>query len=116
MRNCKLIPLHSGTRTLSTERTRLACRPVTGDEKPTPRELEVEALLCRGYSQQNVAAILGCSASTISVHTVNLYKKRRVHTQVGLLLAYLERKGIFVFREEGPKGMSNERTPLEAAQ
>ena len=69
-------------------------------EEPTPREKEVEELLCRGYSQQNIAAILGRSPDTISVHALNLYKKREVHSQVGLLLAYLERKGIFVFPEE----------------
>jgi DNA-binding CsgD family transcriptional regulator len=66
--------------------------------QPTPRELEVEDLLCRGYTQENIAAIFGRSISTISVHTASLYRKRGVHTQVGLLLAYLERKGIFVFR------------------
>jgi DNA-binding CsgD family transcriptional regulator len=66
---------------------------------PTPRELEIEDLLCRGYSQQNIAAIFGRSISTISVHVTSLYRKRGVHTQVELLLAYLERKGIFVFRD-----------------
>jgi DNA-binding CsgD family transcriptional regulator len=69
------------------------------ETEPTPRELEVENLLCRGYSQQNIAAILGRSVSTISVHVTSLYRKRRVHTQVELLLAYLERKGIFAFPE-----------------
>lgn len=65
---------------------------------PTPRELEVEDLLCRGYSQENIAAIFGRSLSTISVHVASLYRKRRVHNQVGLLLAYLERKGISLFQ------------------
>ncbi len=100
MQNCNLIPLDSGTHCLSTNRGRLSFRLAAGDEAPTPRELEVEGLLCRGYSQQNIAAIFGCSVSTISVHAVNLYRKRRVHTQVGLLLAYLERRGIFVFPNE----------------
>jgi hypothetical protein len=43
---------------------------------------------------------------------MSLYRKRGVHTQVGLLLAYLERKGISVFGDEG--GGSN--NCLEAAQ
>jgi DNA-binding NarL/FixJ family response regulator len=66
----------------------------------TARELEVEELLCRGYSHRNIATILGRSASTISVHVTNVYKKRGVHTQVCLLLAYLERRQISVFGDK----------------
>jgi DNA-binding CsgD family transcriptional regulator len=87
-------------------------RPDIADDQPTPRELQVENLLCRGYSQENIAAIFGRSVNTISVHAMSLYRKRGVHTQVGLLLAYLERKGISVFGDEG--GGSN--NCLEAAQ
>jgi DNA-binding NarL/FixJ family response regulator len=67
--------------------------------QPTPRELEIEDLLCRGYSQENIAAIFGRSVKTVSVQARSLYRKRGVHTQVGLLLAYLERRNIFVFDE-----------------
>ncbi len=74
-------------------------RIAAAETGPTPRELEIEDLLCRGYSQQNIAAIFGRSVSTISVHVTSLYRKRGVHTQVELLLAYLERKGIFVFQD-----------------
>jgi DNA-binding CsgD family transcriptional regulator len=98
-----------------------ARRPVlhrTGapDEQPTRRELEVENLLCRGYSQENIAAIFGRSINTISAHALSLYRKRGVHTQVGLLLAYLERKGIVVFPHERSEHALNERTSLESAQ
>ena len=68
--------------------------------QPTPRELEIEDLLCRGYSQENIAAIFGRSVKTVSVQARSLYRKRGVHTQVGLLLAYLERKNIWVFADE----------------
>jgi DNA-binding CsgD family transcriptional regulator len=85
-------------------------------EEPTPRELEVEDLLCRGYSQENIAAILGRSVNTISAHALHLYRKRGVHTQVGLLLAYLERRGIFVFPDENSPSSLNEHVSLEAAQ
>jgi DNA-binding CsgD family transcriptional regulator len=68
--------------------------------QPTPRELEIEDLLCRGYSQENIAAIFGRSAKTVSVQARSLYRKRGVHNQVGLLLAYLERKNIFIFSDE----------------
>jgi len=90
-------------------------------EQPTPRELEVEDLLCRGYSQENIAAIFGRSINTISAHALSLYRKRGVHTQVGLLLAYLKRKGIFVFRDEEvfrdqEPGHNSNAASLEAAQ
>jgi DNA-binding CsgD family transcriptional regulator len=88
----------------------------SADSQPTPRELEVEDLLCRGYSQENIAAIFGRSISTISVHVTNLYRKRGVHTQVGLLLAYLERQGIFVFGEENNRQGSNGCVSLEATE
>jgi DNA-binding CsgD family transcriptional regulator len=74
----------------------------------------VEELLCRGYSQENIAAIFNRSIHTISVHTLSLYRKRGVHTQVGLLLAYLERKGIFAFPEEAQDSMSGQRQALQA--
>jgi len=72
--------------------------------EPTPRELEVENLLVRGYTQENIAAIFGRSIHTVSVHVLSLYRKRGVHTQVGLLLAYLERNGISVFPDEARVG------------
>jgi DNA-binding NarL/FixJ family response regulator len=106
MPNFKLIRLDS--RTHSAPRN-------AAEEKPTPRELEVEDLLCRGYSQENIAAILNRSVNTISAHALSLYRKRRVHTQVGLLLAYLERQGISVFPHEGSENALNEQT-LEAAR
>lgn len=84
--------------------------------QPTPRELEVEDLLCRGYSQENIAAIFGRSVSTVSVHVTSLYRKRGVHTQVGLLLAYLERKGIFVFGDENNRQNSSGCISLEVAR
>lgn len=106
---------HLNSKTYSPLAGRLARHLVISGEKPTPRELEVEGLLCRGYSKENIAAILGCSVSTISAHAMRLYRKRRVHTQVGLLLAYLERKGIFVFPQDGSEFALREQGSLEAA-
>ena len=106
MGHLKLINLGSTNQTRSAD---------LATEKPTPRELEVEDLLCRGYSQENIAAILGRSVNTISAHALSLYRKRRVHTQIGLLLAYLERRGIFVFPREGSERALNDRASLEAA-
>jgi len=86
------------------------------DLPPTPRELQVEDLLCRGYSQENIAAIFGRSVKTISVQTTSLYRKRRVHSQVELLLAYLERRGISVFGEDVLRGNPRECVRLEATR
>jgi DNA-binding NarL/FixJ family response regulator len=111
-----LVPKKSGF-SLRRRQPRRRVEPVEPVEpKPTPRELQVEDLLCRGYSHENIAAIFGRSISTISVHVSSLYKKRGVHTQVGLLLAYLERKGIFVFGDEANSRASRGSVPMQATQ
>jgi DNA-binding CsgD family transcriptional regulator len=114
MPHSKLIRLDSYSP--SAERCGLGRRTVRADAIPTPRELEVEDLLCRGYSQENIAALLGRSVNTISAHALSLYRKRRVHSQVGLLLAYLERKGIFLFAHEATERAHNECVSLEATR
>jgi DNA-binding CsgD family transcriptional regulator len=117
MRHLKLIHLDSKrSNTSNVGKPASGRRAFPSDAEPTPRELEVEDLLCRGYSHENIAAIFGRSVYTISAHAMSLYKKRGVHSQVGLLLAYLERNGIFVFREEGTGLGSNGCVPLEAVQ
>ena len=119
MRHFNLIHLNSlKTNPNSGERTVFARDTKAPAGEPTPRELEVEDLLCRGYSQENIAAIFGRSVHTVSVHVLSLYRKRGVHTQVGLLLAYLQRKGISVFPDEALTDEtiddSSDRTSLEA--
>jgi DNA-binding CsgD family transcriptional regulator len=115
MNRFKLTRLHPRNSHIagSREQTIVACPTPGGGREPTPRELEVEDLLCRGYSQENIAAIFGRSIHTISIHALSLYRKRGVHTQVGLLLAYLKRKGIPVFPDEGNDRNSGQREPLE---
>ncbi len=115
MHHFDLIRLNSiKTKPNSDERTAFA-RDTKPVGEPTPRELEVEDLLCRGYTQENIAAIFGRSIHTVSVHVLSLYRKRGVHTQVGLLLAYLERKGISVFPDEALDD-SSQRPSLEAVR
>ena len=116
MRHLELIRPDSRTHSPSADCPVFVRRTDTAGEEPSPRELEVEDLLCRGYSQENIAAIFGRSVNTVSVHVWSLYRKRRVHTQVGLLLAYLERKGIFVFDDEGTEQASNGCASIEVAQ
>lgn len=66
----------------------------------SPRESEIEQLLIRGYSQVNISAVLGISENTAGVHTRHIYAKRGVHTQIDLLLAFLERNNIWKFKGE----------------
>jgi DNA-binding CsgD family transcriptional regulator len=110
MGNFQLVDLDSKIHSSSVKRRVLLRRTGAVDEPLTPRELEVENLLCQGYSQENIAAIFDRSINTISAHALSLYRKRGVHTQVGLLLAYLERKGIFVFPPEKPEHAVSDRT------
>src|SRR5580693_6121952 len=116
MSNFKLIRFESKTLPPVAEFPNAVHTTESSMDEPTPRELEVEDLLCRGYSQENIAAIFGRSVNTISAHAMSLYRKRGVHTQVGLLLAYLERKGIFAFPREGSDCALSERRTLEAAR
>jgi len=110
MRHFNLIRLNpKESRLRSTEQIMFVPSTETPGQEPTPRELAVEDLLCRGYSQENIAAIFGRSIHTISVQALSLYRKRGVHTQVGLLLAYLKRQGISVFPDEEPDSTSGER-------
>src|ERR1700761_7865006 len=69
MRHFKLIRLNSEKSTSpSADRAPLVDCTDSTVQRPTPRELEVEELLCRGYSQENIAAIFNRSIHTISVH------------------------------------------------
>jgi DNA-binding CsgD family transcriptional regulator len=117
MRHFQLIRLDSQKhRSPSLEARVRTRRIVNTEQEPTQRELEVEDLLCRGYSQENIAAIFGRSVNTVSAHALSLYRKRGVHTQVGLLLAYLERRGIFVFPDDTCPPTSGEYLSLGVAQ
>jgi hypothetical protein len=86
------------------------------EAEPTPRDLEEEHLLCRGYSQGNVAAIFRSSVSAIPAHAASPYRKGRSHTRIGPLSACLERKGIFVAGEENDRHNLHGWIPLEVAQ
>ncbi len=114
MRHLKLIRFDREKTLFSPPERRFEHPAPAETEEPTPRELEVEDLLCRGYSQENIAAIFGRSLSTVSAQASSLYRKRGVHTRIGLLLAYLERKGIFVFPNEDAEPGARERMYMEA--
>jgi len=68
------------------------------DPKPnvpelTPRELEVLQLIVHGKSNKDIAAVLGVSANTISVHRANLMQTLGVHNAAELVV-YAIRNGL----------------------
>ncbi|MEM1433716.1 MAG: LuxR C-terminal-related transcriptional regulator, partial [Pseudomonadota bacterium] len=46
-----------------------------------PRETEVLTLVARGYSNAEVAGLLGMSANTVTTHTKNIYRKLAVRSR-----------------------------------
>lgn len=56
--------------------------------KLTKRELETARLIAKGLDNQEIAEILGCSVSAISVHRYNLQKKlgTKNNVQIALLV------------------------------
>jgi DNA-binding CsgD family transcriptional regulator len=51
----------------------------------TPRQLEVLALLARGYNQKQISAELFISAGTTRTHVYYIYKRTSVHSQQELI-------------------------------
>jgi ATP/maltotriose-dependent transcriptional regulator MalT len=51
--------------------------PLRGElpPEPTSRELEVLALVCDGWSMDEVAGLLGVSRPTVQVHLKHLYRR-----------------------------------------
>jgi DNA-binding NarL/FixJ family response regulator len=58
--------------------------------KLSSRELQVAILLCRGFSNQEMADALNIQAGTIKTHLRNLYRSFRVNNKVLLILAIID--------------------------
>lgn len=71
---------------------RVAHKDEDGSEL-TPRETEILRLIAQGKSNRDIAALLGLSVNTVSVHRNNLMHKTRVHRTAELVL-YAIRKGL----------------------
>ena len=73
--------------------------PATGAESEedreelTPRERQILQLIAQGKSNKDVAALLGLSVNTVSVHRNNLMHKMKMHRTAELVL-YAIRKGL----------------------
>jgi len=72
---------------------RLYCpRPARGERNQglTARELEVLQLICDGLSNREIAATLGVSVNTVSVHRTNLMTTLGVHKTAELVVYALQ--------------------------
>lgn len=62
-------------------------------EELTPRETQILQLIAQGNSNKDIAALLGLSVNTVSVHRNNLMHKMKTHRAAELVL-YAIRKGL----------------------
>ncbi|HYO84173.1 MAG TPA: response regulator transcription factor [Bryobacteraceae bacterium] len=62
-------------------------------EELTPREKQILQLIAQGRSNKEIAALLGLSVNTVSVHRNNLMHKMNVHRTAELVMAAI-RKGL----------------------
>ncbi len=51
----------------------------------TPREKEVTALICQGYTNQEIATRLTLAPTTVKVHIRNVLAKFELHSKVALI-------------------------------
>lgn len=56
----------------------------------TPRELQVAILICRGFSNDEVARSLKMQHGTVKTHLRNIYRRTRVKSKILLLLRFVE--------------------------
>ena len=56
----------------------------------TPRELQVAILICRGFSNDDIAKALKIKHGTVKTHLRNIYRRTRVKSKILLLLRFVE--------------------------
>ncbi len=56
----------------------------------TARETQVAILICRGFSNDEIAHALKISQSTVKTHLKNLFRRVRVNNRILLLLRFIE--------------------------
>ena len=50
----------------------------------TPRRRQVARLVCRGFSNREIAKKLGVAEGTIKIHLYSIYEKLNVHSRIEL--------------------------------
>ena len=59
----------------------------------TDRELEIAKLICRGFSNDQIASRLEIKQGTVKTHVRNIYRKTWVNTKIAMLLKFLKDAG-----------------------
>lgn len=80
----------------------------------TPRELQVAILVCRGFSNDEIARALGIKHGTIKTHLRNIYRRVRVKSKITLLLKLVEDvKRHYVSEDYSGKGIPIEEISMK---
>jgi DNA-binding NarL/FixJ family response regulator len=61
----------------------------------SPRELQVAKLVCRGFSNGDIAGELKIKDGTAKTHLRNIYRRIRVKNKIALLLKFIEQANKF---------------------
>ena len=56
----------------------------------TSRETQIAILICRGFSNDEIANALNISQSTVKTHLKNLFRRVRINSRILLLLRFIE--------------------------
>jgi DNA-binding NarL/FixJ family response regulator len=67
--------------------------PADNYERLTPRERQILQLIAQGHSNKEIAAMLGLSVNTVSVHRANLMEALDIH-RTAELVVYAIRRGL----------------------
>jgi DNA-binding NarL/FixJ family response regulator len=76
----------------------------SGERQPTPRELQILDLICRGHSTKQIALLLGVSFKTVSCHRMRLMEKAGVHDAIRLFRWALEKGHVTLDEPLAPAG------------
>ena len=61
----------------------------------SPRELQVARLVCRGFTNADVANELNVKQGTVKTHLRSIFSKVRATNKISLLLRFIHTAGIF---------------------
>lgn len=56
----------------------------------SPRELQVAMLICRGFTNEEIAKTLRIKPATVKTHIRNVYRRIHVRTKIQMLLKFVE--------------------------
>jgi DNA-binding CsgD family transcriptional regulator len=67
---------------------------IRGDWDFTSREMEVIDVVCRGFTNQEIAQHLNIGVATVKTHLIHVFKKAGVETRSGLISRIVARGGL----------------------